>query len=79
MQVILKPITPLIQEVIKKHGADQITRIDLDEDEFERFYNECRHGNDRNSEIDLDHARYSRPRRGSYVRFEGVSIQCCYE
>lgn len=74
MKIIFKPIIPQIREKIKQFGADQIERIDLDEDEFERFYAECRKYG-----VNVDRINYDRPRKGSYTKLDGVCIQCCYE
>lgn len=76
MQVILKAMVPRIDEVIRKHSSEGIVRIDLDEDEFERFYYELQVKKD--SEISLEHAGRQRPRKGTWIRFKDVTFQCCY-
>lgn len=78
MRIILVPILPQIQSEIKKYGSDQIVRIDLNEEEFDRFYSEAKKGDSGIPLIDLEHVRYDKPRKGSHARVDGVSVQCCY-
>ena len=83
MQIILKPVLPKILKSILHYGAEEIIRIDLDEEEFEQLYFKLQEDDNNylGEDVEVQDMKVSskRPRLGGYVRINGVTVQCCYE
>ena len=78
MNIILnESIFTEIDKAIEEHGAECITRIDLDEKEFAQLKCEIHH---RVMPVGFkSEIHETRPYLGSWAVYRGVCVQCCYE